>query len=82
MSADTYRILKAKKETPCCHQQVRVKIVEPGVQVRKCPLCKEISHFALEPTSIDPRLLRLRWMGDDEVAELESGLSELDVTDL
>ena len=67
--SDRWTMFKATKETPCCHQSVRVKIVEPGIQNRKCQLCGEVNVFTLEP--IGTNKLRLRWLTDDEVEALD-----------
>ena len=82
-----WRLLKAKNETPCCQQPVRVKVVEPGPQLRKCPLCKAHNWFVLEPSMISPGVLRLRWMTDGQVTAMleaeQEGIAEgLDVRDL
>ena len=83
MEMSEYRVMKGRKETPCCGQLIRVKIVEPGVQLRKCELCREISHFTLEPTMLDPNVLRLRWLSDAEVEEMSAGTgSGIGVEDL
>lgn len=82
-----WTILKAKHVTPCCQQSVRVKIVEPGPQVRKCQLCKAENWFVLEPALLSTDRLKLRWLTDDEVermveAEREGIADGLDVRDL
>jgi hypothetical protein len=82
-----WRLHKQKNETPCCYQQVRVKIVEPGPQMRKCDLCKSVNWFVLEPMAMVPGLLKLRWMTDGQVeamqeAEREGIADGLDVRDL
>ena len=82
----TWRLMKGKRETPCCGQQVRVKDVAVGRQYRTCPLCKRTSVFVLEPVASVPGVLRMRWLTDSEAAALDEqdreGLSELDVKDL
>ena len=82
-----WSLLKQKNETPCCYQSVRVKIVEPGPQMRKCPLCKTENWFVLEPTQMFPDKLKLRWMTDGQVeamqeAEREGIADGVDVRDL
>ena len=82
-----WRVMKSKNETPCCQQPVRVKIVEPGPQLRKCPLCKAHNWFMLEPSTFTTGALRLRWMSTSEIdamlAEEQEGIAEgLDVRDL
>lgn len=81
-----WTLLKSKNETPCCRQQVRVKIVEPGPQLRKCDLCKSHNWFVLEPSLLMPDKLKLRWMTDGEVAAMheaeQEGLIDLSVDDL
>ena len=58
----TYRLQKSKRETPCCGVAIRVKIVEPGVQVRKCEACNTAQWFILEPMLAIPGTLKLRWV--------------------
>ena len=77
-----WTMMKAKNETPCCHQSVRVKIVEPGVQTRKCDLCKTVNHFTLEPSQMFPDRLRLRWLTDSEVEQINDPGGELGIEDL
>ena len=88
MKPFSYRVIAQRKQTPFCSLNVRVKIVEPGVQARKCSLCGQVNHFILEELSMDylgeaPAPLRLRWMTDAEVDALNEGCeSDLDVGDL
>lgn len=81
-----WSLMKSRRETPCCYQPVRVKIVEPGPQLRKCQLCKSENWFVLEPLERVPSTLRLRWMTDSEVERMHEaegeGLADLDVRDL
>lgn len=82
-----WRLLKSKNETPCCRQTVRVKTVEPGPQLRRCPICKAYNWFVLEPSTVVLDGLRFRWMTSGQVdAMLEAwqeGIAEgLDVKDL
>lgn len=68
------------RETPCCRQPVRVKIIEPGVQERKCPLCHTVNYFTLEP-STDPRwkgVLFMRWIGEDEAHDIRAAVEHGD----
>ena len=74
--------MKSRKETPCCHQLVRVKIVEPGIQARKCDLCKQVSYFTLEHNTIVPDRLRFRWLTDSEAEEMGTVEGELDISEL
>lgn len=69
----TYRLQKSKRETPCCGVAIRVKIVEPGVQVRKCEACNSARWFILEPMSTLPGTLKLRWV---TTAEAEAYIAE------
>jgi hypothetical protein len=48
-----------------------VQVVEPGPQSRRCGLCKATNTFVLEPMAMLPGTLRLRWLADDEVEQLE-----------
>lgn len=66
----TWKLLKSKRETPCCQQRVRVTVVEPGVQYRRCGLCKRTNAFVLEQMAKLPDTLRMRWLSDDEVEEI------------
>ena len=68
---ETWKLLKSKRQTPCCGQPVRVQVVTPGPQSRRCGLCKGTNVFVLEPMAILPGTLRLRWLTDDEVEQLE-----------
>jgi hypothetical protein len=83
-----YRMFKAKKETPCCQQSVRVKTVEPGLQSRKCELCLTVNWFVLEKihNSFAEGVLKLRWLSDSEATAMqeahEADLSNLSVEDL
>lgn len=78
-----WSLFKSKNETPCCGQSVRVKIVEPGPQVRKCSLCKQVNTFVLEPMSVGGlNKLRLRWLTDTEVEVLNQVEGDLDISDL
>lgn len=65
-----WRLLKSNRRTPCCGQPVRVQVIEPGPQVRRCGLCKGTNVFVLEPMTMLPDTLRLRWLTGDEVAQL------------
>lgn len=82
------RIMKGKRETPCCRQQVRVKIVEPGYYSRICPLCKGHNVFVLEKVSLTGMdgLLRMRWLTDGEMEAMyqneRTGLAEVGLEDL
>ena len=80
----TWRLMKGKRETPCCRQQVRVKVVEPGYQDRYCPLCKTTSTFVLEEIGSLPGTLRLRWLTGGEVARMHEWEPEtiIDIADL
>ena len=78
----SWQLIKSKKETPCCYQQVRVKIVEPGVQARKCDICRETSFFILEPSTMFPDRLRFRWLTDGEAERVNTVDGELSIEDL
>ena len=71
-----YRLQKSKRETPCCGVAIRVKIVEPGVQLRKCEACNGERWFILEPMLSIPGVLKLRWVTTEEadayIAEQQS----------
>ena len=82
MSDGNWALMKARKESPCCRQQVRVKIVEPGVQARKCDLCKTVNYFTLEPNTIIPDRLRFRWLTDSEAERMNTVDGELSIEDL
>lgn len=74
-----YRVVNSKRhrETPCCRQPVRVKIKEPGVQSRPCPLCHAVNYFVLEG-SADPKWegsLFMRWISADEAKRIEAGMA-------
>lgn len=77
-----YRVSNSKRhrETPCCRQPVRVKIKEPGVQERKCELCKQTNYFVLEE-SPDPKwhgILFMRWIDADEARRIQAGMASGD----
>ena len=63
------RLQKSPRELPCCKTPIRVKIIEPGLQWRKCDLCKTVNYFLLEPMRISPDLLKLRWVNTQEADE-------------
>ena len=63
------RLQKSPRELPCCKTPIRVKIIEPGLQWRKCELCKTVNYFMLEESRISPGLLRLRWVSTREADE-------------
>jgi hypothetical protein len=65
----TWKLLKGKRETPCCHQRVRVVTIEPGRQHRRCDLCKATNVFVLEPMATLPGTLRLRWLTEVDTEE-------------
>lgn len=79
-----WSLLKGKHETPCCQQAVRVKLVEPGPQNRKCSLCKTVNVFVLEPmqSSFAQGKLKLRWLTDSEVAAMNAVEGDLSIEDL
>ena len=67
------RLQKSPRELPCCKTPIRVKIIEPGLQWRKCDLCKTLNYFLLEPMQIAPNMLKLRWVSTQEAEDyLES----------
>lgn len=80
---DEWRVFKSKRETPCCQQSVRVKVIEPGVQVRTCPLCHVDNWFILEEMSGVDKVLKMRWIGSGElrsiISEDSAMLSDLDL---
>lgn len=82
------RIMKGKREMPCCGQQVRVKIAAPGYYSRICPLCRKHNVFILEPVSIAGMsdTLRMRWLDEEGLRELynseREGLAHVDLGDL
>lgn len=63
---DQVRLQKSKRELPCCKTPIRVKIIEPGLQWRKCELCKTVNYFLLEEMSVMPGILKLRWVNSGE----------------
>ena len=71
---------KRDRETPCCHQPVRVKIKEPGVQERKCELCHTVNYFVLEESDQDrwAGMLFMRWINQDEARRIEAGMASGD----
>jgi len=81
-----YRLQKSKRETPCCGVAIRVKIVEPGVQVRKCEACNTAQWFILEPMLSMPGTLKLRWVttgeADAYIAEQSADVSLAQGTDI
>ena len=81
-----WRVAKGKRETPCCAQQVRVKIVQPGLQTRRCELCHQLNTFVLEELSAIPGTLRLRWLSAGEVTDMKrkhvSDVVDMDVSQL
>ena len=60
------RLQKSPRELPCCHTPIRVKIIEPGLQWRKCDLCKTVNYFLLEEMRAVPGVLKLRWVSSLE----------------
>ena len=64
-----WKLMKSKRETPCCQQRVRVTVVEPGVQYRRCDLCKRTNAFVLEQMATLPNTLRMRWLNDSELPD-------------
>ena len=82
------RIMKGKREMPCCGQQVRIKIAAPGYYSRICPLCKKHNVFVLEEVSISGMsgTLRMRWLDHEQLRELylteREGLAHVDLEDL
>lgn len=60
------RLQKSPRELPCCKTPIRVKIIEPGLQSRKCELCKTVNYFMLEELMIVPGVLKLRWVSEAE----------------
>ena len=80
-----WTLMKGKRETPCCRQQVRVKVVEVGYQYRRCPLCRQLNVFVLEEMARRPGTLRFRWLTDSEIEQLDgdgSDLAEVELKDL
>ena len=69
-----YRIVSSgeRRQTPCCRQSIRVKIVEPGVQSRRCALCHQVNWFQLtESDNLRWKgLLKLEWITAEEAAEI------------
>lgn len=57
---------KGKRETPCCAQPIRIKIVEPGIYKRVCDVCKKTHMFLLEEYASVPGVLKLRWISHEE----------------
>lgn len=67
MIAKKWTMAKGKRETPCqCAQPIRVKIVEPGIHIRRCELCKRRMTYLLEEMEMLPGVLKLRWITDKE----------------
>lgn len=67
----TWRMGNGKRETPCCGVAIRVKIVEPGVQERKCEACRQTRYFVLKPVQmkgLEDRL-RLVWVDEAEAQQ-------------
>jgi hypothetical protein len=65
----TYRLQKGPRELPCCRTSVRVKIIEPGVQHRRCELCKSTNYFILEEMKLMPGTLKMRWVSTREASD-------------
>lgn len=78
----SWKVINSKRdrETPCCRQPVRVKIKEPGVQSRPCPLCKKTNYFVLEESDQErwKGMLFMRWVDEAEARRIEAGMAEGD----
>ncbi len=68
--SETYTLIAnaRDRQTPCCKQSIRVKIKEPGIQSRTCPLCKTTNYFRLtESDNVRWKgLLRMQWISEEE----------------
>ncbi len=74
-----WRVLKDNQRQLPCHPsvRVRVKVLEPGVQSRRCDRCDAWRYFILEPmTGKMEGTLRLRWLSEEEVAVYEGEIDE------
>lgn len=67
---------KSRKDEGHDPVPVRVKVIEPGVQARWCEPCNKYRYFTLEATNQITegglKVLRLRWLTDQESVAYES----------
>lgn len=70
-TSNGWRVLTDNQRQLPCHAatRVRIKYVQPGVQMRWCDRCEMWRFFDLVPLPGFDKVLKIRWMTDAEVAD-------------